>query len=81
MSEPIIWDIEPKGNDGFKAHLRIKCARISPDGFCRFSLWKKPAANNMWQWDGVVDRPTISPSIACNGGCGRHFTMIAGEPK
>lgn len=69
----------PSGEPG-RAHLVLKCQR-TPAGECRFGLWQKPAAGITWQWDGNMEKPTITPSIACNGGCGRHFTMIVGEPR
>lgn len=76
------WHVEAVGDmDTGRAHLCIECPRISPDGLCRFSLWDKPASGVMWHWNGDFAEPTISPSIDCKGGCGRHFTMVAGEPK
>ena len=80
MADPFVWHVEPKGLDGFKAHFCIECP-YTAEGVCRFSLWQKPASGSMWQWDGKVDLPTITPSIDCKGGCGRHFTMIAGKPQ
>lgn len=63
-----------------RAYLCVKCPR-SHDGFCRFSLWGKPGNGTIWNWDGNVHKPTISPSINRLGGCERHFTIVAGEPK
>jgi hypothetical protein len=72
--------------EGDLAWLRVEC----PNGVqrpgattreCQFSLWRRPAEGVMWQWDGNTEKPTISPSVNCHGGCGRHFTMIQGEPK
>jgi hypothetical protein len=33
-----------------------------------------------WTWDGDLDRPTLSPSVNCNGagGCGWHGWVRAG---
>lgn len=73
------WHIEPKDTPG-RAHLVLRCDH-SKSGECRFPLWMHSAAGVTWQWDGSIDRPTITPSIQCNNGCGRHFTMIAGEMK
>lgn len=67
--------VEPTHDD--KAHLRIRCDR-SHEGACRFSLWQKAASGIMWQWDGNVEQPTITPSVACNGGCGRHWVITKG---
>lgn len=59
------------------ATLAVKCER-GAGGWCRRSLWRNPPSGIMWQWDGDFERPTIKPSIACQGGCGRHFTITAG---
>lgn len=47
---------------------------------CRFSIWDRPAQGCMWQWNGDTVGPTITPSVNCHGGCGRHFTMTNGVP-
>jgi len=75
MTEPIEYHIEPR--DEGRAFLVVKC-KTSTMGECRFGLWQRPAGNITWQWDGNASQPTIQPSIACNGGCGRHFSVIAG---
>jgi len=62
-----------------RARLVLKCSQTSV-GECQFPLWRRPAEGTMWQWDGNAEKPTITPSIDCKGGCGRHFTMINGEP-
>lgn len=44
------------------------------------------AAGCSWTWDGNLDRPTLTPSINCNGkapdgtptGCGWHGLITAG---
>lgn len=74
-----------------KARFLMECERGCDKGRpgvleCERSLWQKPpAASNgvpaMWQWDGNVEAPTITPSIDCQGGCGRHFTMVQGAPR
>lgn len=66
--------------NGDRARLRVECSHTSM-GHCLFPLWQRPAQDTMWQWNGNVERPTISPSIDCNGGCGRHFTVVDGEAK
>jgi hypothetical protein len=40
---------------------------------------RHPAANGVWWWDGNTEHPTITPSIDCRNGCGRHFVMTKGE--
>jgi hypothetical protein len=77
------WRIVPRSFG--KATLYIECEHGGVDHGrgvreCARSLWQQPASGCMWQWDGNVERPFITPSINCQGGCGRHFTMKAGEP-
>jgi hypothetical protein len=33
---------------------------------------------NVWGWDGNDERPTLTPSINCVGGCGWHGFITAG---
>jgi hypothetical protein len=75
---------------GDRGALILECERGCDHGRpgvteCRFALWQRPALDNngakIWQWDGNTDKPTISPSIDCKGGCGRHFTMKQGTPR
>jgi hypothetical protein len=78
------WRIELREHG--KARLLIECEHGGLDHGrgvreCARSLWQRPAAGCMWQWDGNVEAPSISPSIDCQGGCGRHFTMRAGVPQ
>jgi len=74
---PINFHIQPR-EDG-KAFLVLECTH-TPAGECKFPLWQRPATGTMWQWDGDINKPTISPSIDCKGGCNRHFTMTEGRP-
>lgn len=72
--------VEREGDKGF---FYVQCERGVDRGHgteCARSIWKKPAEGCMWQWDGNLEAPTISPSIDCQGGCGRHFTMVKGQP-
>lgn len=77
------WRIVPREHG--KATLLVECDRGAHHGRetleCPRSLWQQPAAGCMWQWDGDVELPTITPSIDCKGGCGRHFTLIQGVPR
>jgi hypothetical protein len=70
--------------DAGRAFLYLACEHGCNHGGgqreCAFGLWTSPARNKTWQWDGNVERPTITPSIDCQGGCGRHFTMVNGVP-
>lgn len=81
MSTELKFRIEDRGNHalGF-GYLVLECEH-GHKGECKFSVWPHAAARAMWQWDGNKEAPTISPSIDCRGGCGRHFTMIKGEAK
>lgn len=80
MAEPFNWRIQPR--DHGKARLLIECDKGNNHGRavreCARSLWQQPASGCMWQWDGNTEQPTITPSIDCKGGCGRHFTMTKG---
>lgn len=81
MADAFKWHVEAQGDmDTGKAHLCIECP-YTPEGLCRFSLWDKPAVGIMWNWNGDFAEPTITPSIDCRGGCGRHFTMVKGVPQ
>lgn len=76
------WRIQPREHG--KALLLVECQNGADHGGaapeCARSLWRQPASGCMWQWDGNIERPTITPSIDCLGGCGRHLTMTNGVP-
>lgn len=75
-----VFRIVPRG--GIRAFLELDCKKSgSGDGRCRFPIWTDPAGGAMWHWDGNAERPTISPSVQCVGGCGRHFTIANGEMR
>jgi len=73
------WHIEVRPDDPTRGHFVVECER-GYRGECPTPVWAGPAQGVMWHWDGNVEQPTISPSIDCKGGCGRHFTMIKGQP-
>lgn len=79
----LVWRIEPR--PGGKAMFFMECPLGTDHGRgvaeCARSLWSLPAQHPMWQWDGNFQQPTITPSIDCKGGCGRHFTMTKGVPQ
>lgn len=79
----IRWRIVSR--DFGKAQFMMECEHGTHHGRevleCARSLWRQPAAGCMWQWDGNKQAPTITPSIDCKGGCGRHFTMKQGIPQ
>ena len=84
MKEQLRWRIVLR--EGDKANLLLECSRgckrkDSQVRECAISLWRRPAIHPMWNWDGNMTHPTISPSIDCKGGCNRHFTMISGVPQ
>lgn len=64
------------------AFLHVLCPHTSM-GYCEFKVWRKPARvpDLRWHWDGSEHAPTISPSVDCKGGCGRHFTVTSGVPS
>lgn len=62
-----------------RGHLVLACDR-GHQGECKFSIWTGAPSGAMWHWDGNVERPTVSPSINCHGGCNRHFTLVSGAP-
>lgn len=36
-------------------------------------------ATGRWGWDGNMEEPTLTPSIACDRRCGWHGTVVKGE--
>lgn len=83
MTDPLTtWRIKLRDEPG-RADFYMSCphGRSTGGTECKVSLWQRPAEGVTWQWDGNVQAPTITPSIDCHGGCGRHFTMIGGVPK
>lgn len=65
-----------------KAYLEVQCEK-SPHGCCLFAVSREPAHVNdggvhIWQWDGNINQPTLTPSIDCKG-CGRHFIVTKGN--
>lgn len=70
--------VEVSPNDPNRGRLVVACAH-STSGECRWPVWRLPKSGTMWQWSGDADRPSIMPSIDCQNGCGRHFTMNNGE--
>lgn len=77
QTTPLNFRVIPRSGKG-KAFLLVKCA-LNMDGECRFPLAPKRIPEFVWEWDGNIAKPTISPSIVCRMiGCGRHFTVIDG---
>jgi len=72
MSEKIEFGVNPNPRDEKRATLVVKCAKAL-SGQCEFPIWTGPAGGSQWHWDGKIMKPSISPSIDCKGGCGRHF--------
>ncbi|RZJ85177.1 MAG: hypothetical protein EOO64_01575 [Massilia sp.] len=78
------WRIEVREPDRLHGYLVAECG-VNSSNSCRWSISRLAVENGrqepgVWQWDGNVDAPTLSPSIFCHGGCNRHFTMVAGVP-
>ncbi len=74
----IQFRIKQSQSDPTRGKLVLTCDKTT-GGECEFPLWSGPAGGVMWHWDGNVEQPTISPSIDCKGGCGRHFSIISGR--
>lgn len=65
--------------DDVRGFLVIECTR-GYEGQCRFCLsMKTTTPNHVWAWNGSIDRPTLQPSVVCQGGCGRHFELHDGK--
>lgn len=67
--------------DGITAHIVFVCPGskrcgvfVGPAHIGR----KSPDDLVVWQWDGNLEKPTLTPSINCVGGCGAHFFITAG---
>lgn len=74
------FHVEPRPEEPTRGFLVVECKHCT-EGKCRFPLWGGPSGGAMWHWDGNVEKPTISPSIDCKGGCGRHFSIVGGEVR
>lgn len=87
------FDIEPgtvEGYPGATAHILFVCPNGRRCGLLlgpAFIGRPRPDALCIWQWDGDVDCPTITPSINClaekdgkpAGGCGWHGFVTKGR--
>lgn len=80
--KPVIVPRTEAGN----GYLRLKCIRHEHngevhDGHCLFRVSTKPAhrdgAGEVWQWDGDLLDPTITPSVQCLD-CGLHVVITKG---
>ena len=56
--------------------LIVKCTN-GTEGECRFGLQREAASGVTWHWDDNVEKPTITPSIACQK-CGMHIVVTKG---
>lgn len=74
-ADKITARIEVREDDPTRGKVSVSCPL---NGECRFSVWHKPASGITWHWEGPAETPTISPSIGCEGGCGRHFIITNG---
>lgn len=85
------FDIELGGPEGYAATAHIlfvcpnakRCSVLLGPAFVQRST---PDRLNVWQWNGDLERPTITPSINCisekdgkpTGGCGWHGFITNG---
>lgn len=61
-----------------RAYLVVDCGKqFGPIKQCLFPLWKIAPQFPMWNWDGNIEKPTISPSVACQL-CGWHVVITNG---
>lgn len=83
--EPVgSFDIAQRGVQGYPgctAHIMFVCPSgkrctvfLGPAAVDRPS----PEAHCVWAWDGNLERPTLTPSINCVGGCGWHGHITNG---
>jgi hypothetical protein len=76
-----------RDGDPTRARVEIECtdpATQKKRWTCSFpcSTDRPLEEGHLWRWDGNTERPTVSPSIACQSpGCRLHFSLIAGEIK
>lgn len=91
-NEPIgSFDITCHRVEGYEntAHILFVCPNRKRCGVLlgpRFVDRKTPDSLCVWQWDGNIERPTITPSINCiaekngqpTGGCGWHGFITGG---
>lgn len=62
------WYVNAKG----ERRLYYACPR-NPRGTCGVPILPTKLPNGAgWSWDGNEERPTLSPSVNCVGGCGWH---------
>lgn len=77
FGKPIKFHVVVRPNDPTRGYLMVECGR-GYMGHCPTPLWRGEPSGIMWQWDGNTEKPTIRPSINCQGGCYRHFTVTNG---
>jgi len=70
--------VEVRADDPTRGRVFVTCPFNG--GQCSFSVWQRPAQGIMWHWSGPADKPTISPSISCEGGC-RVQSWVMNESK
>lgn len=79
------WQINPQGDRIFctsegRALLVLQCGRYNGRGECHIPLnihGPRNGAVKNWGWDGVVETPTVTPSISCDV-CKLHLTITKG---
>lgn len=76
----IEFGINPNPRDEKRSTLIVKCSHALR-GQCEFPLWTGEAGGVMWHWNGKYRLASITPSIDCQGGCKRHFTITSGTAK
>lgn len=75
---------------GAEGLLHFACIRKGGTcGYIRVGNGFKPAGDKTWKWNGLIDAPTLEPSINClannlktgkkYAGCGWHAFLTNGE--
>lgn len=76
-----IWEDERPGAFAFE-EKRKAIVYICPCGCGQtrsVPICEREKAPHAWLWDGVTDRPTLTPSILIIGECGWHGFLTSGE--
>lgn len=63
---------EPEDKAGLNYRCPCGCGSVGA------LIFRKLDEHPTWEWDGNVEKPTLSPSIQRNVGCKTHCHLIAG---
>lgn len=73
-----LWRFEEKGSHG---HVMLKCPGCGRESamHCRTPGTPHPDVGASWELTGLLDKPSMHPSINCVGCCGWHGYLKNGE--